>query len=106
MAFVHVAHRRRNDLEERRQILRAFRNARAISAGSARTAAELVLGGLERAKMFARLQDREIVRSLSGDRYYLDEDRLKEANVMAARLGLTFAFVVFLIIVIVLALRP
>jgi hypothetical protein len=46
------------------------------------------------------------VRALPDGRLYLDEDRLRELNATAARIGLTVAFVVFLIIVIVLALRP
>jgi hypothetical protein len=106
MAFVPIHRSRPNELEDRRRIVQAFRKAQAVSAGSARTASALALGPLEQVKMFARLQHWEIVRSLPGGRYYLDEDRLKEANVTVARIGLTVAFVVFLIIVTVLALRP
>jgi len=103
MGFVPVVHRSKsNELEDKRRIVQAFRKAQAISAGSARTASDLALGQLEQVKMFARLQHWEIVRSLPGGRYYLDEDRLKEANATVARIGLTVAFVVVLIIVIVL----
>ncbi len=106
MAFVPVIHgSRHHELDDRREIVQAFRKAQALSAGSARTASELALGKLEQAKMFARLQRWEIVRSIPGGRYYLDEDRLKEMNAHLARIGLTVAFVVFLIIVVVLALR-
>jgi hypothetical protein len=87
----------------RRQIASAFRGAGAVSARAARTLAELALA---QDAVLRRMRDTDVVRRLPGDRYYLDEDRLRDQRAHAARIGLTVAFAVFVAIVLVLALNP
>jgi len=88
---------------QRQKILEAFRKVEATAPGGARPLAELAIKDDDALR---RLKKEEIVRTLPDGRLYLDEERLRKANAKAARIGLTVAFVVFLIIVIVLALRP
>jgi len=88
---------------QRQRIFEAFRKVEATAAGGARTLAELAITEDDALR---RLRKDGVVRELPGGRLYLDEDRLQEMNATAARIGLTFAFIVFLIIVVVLALRP
>lgn len=86
----------------RQQLIKTFQKASATSAGGARTLAEL---SLEDDATLRSLMKQEVVRTLPDGRFYLDDDRLGELNALGARIGLTVALVVFLIIVIVLALR-
>lgn len=88
---------------QRQRILEAFRKVEATAPGGARRLAELAVKDDDALR---RLKKEEVVRALPDGRLYLDEDRLREMNATAARIGLTVAFVVVLIIVIVLALRP
>ena len=88
---------------QRQKVLEAFRNVEAIAPGGARPLAEL---GLTDDAALRRLKKSEIVRELPDGRFYLDEDRLREMNALGLRIGLTVLFVVFLILVVVLALRP
>ena len=89
--------------QHRRQLIETFRNASATSAGGALTLAQL---SIKDDAALQRLMKQEVVRRLTDGRFYLDEGRLGELNALGARIGLTVAIVVFLIIVIVLALRP
>lgn len=87
----------------RQELIKAFRNASATSLGGARTLAQL---SIKEDATLRRLMKQEVVRALPDGRYYLDENRLGDLNATGARVGLIVAIIVFLIIVIVLALRP
>lgn len=87
----------------RQQLIKAFQQASATSAGGARTLADL---SIKDDATLQRLMKQEVVRRLPDGRVYLDEERLGELNAFGARISLTIALVVFVIIVIVLALRP
>jgi hypothetical protein len=87
----------------RQAVIKAFQKASAASAGGARTLAEL---SLKDDGTLRGLMKQEVVRTLPDGRFYLDEGRLGDLNALNARIGLSVALVIFLIIVIVLALRP
>lgn len=89
--------------QRRQKIIQAFREIEATSPGGARQLAGLAIKDDETLR---RLKKEEVVRTLPDGRLYLDEDRLREANARAARIGLTVAFIVFLIVVVILALQP
>jgi hypothetical protein len=101
MSYVssHVAAKNAKD---RRRVLGAFRRAQAVSPAGAQTLASLAL---EEDRMFRRLRDDDVIRSAGGARFYLDEQRLAEVNAQNARLGLLFAAIVAMVIVLVLLLR-
>jgi hypothetical protein len=89
--------------QQRQKVIQAFRSVEATAPGGARTIAELAIKDDDTLR---RLRKQGVIRSLPDGRIYLDDDRLREQNATAARIGLTIAFIIFLIIVVVLALRP
>ena len=89
--------------QQRQNVIRAFRKVEATAPGGARPLADLAIKDDDALR---RLKKNGVVRALPDGRVYLDEEQLREMYAKAARIGLTVGFIVFLIIIVVLALRP
>jgi len=86
----------------RERIIKAFRRAGAMSEGRAAPLGQLEL---DRDDSFRTMEKGRIIRSVMEDRFYLDEEALRQENIRGVRIAMVVVAAIAVIILVVLAFR-